>query len=352
MNCVTLGTTIPNPEVLTTAFICCHIAFLSFNMTEKIKSPLEEALATLTDALALREKELDDREEKLKQYEKRLEADYSLAYGETTSSDVLHLNVGGTKTTVLRRTLTAIPGSMLATRFSGRWDDSLEKDKDGDFFIDQDFSLFNLMLTYLRNRSNGDDKYGLKSPELKDKTERFNFYRMVEYYGMTDGIYPTKLIAAHPNDSLEMVGPKKLSTNKWATFALALDGHSRKIKTFEVTLGEVQRFQIGWGYFSHFENDKEEDRGVGEVNASFGLDLTRSTLTYTRSGFSTGRESVDGLEHPAGTVVVSKDYGRLWFLNGELVYDASGTTDLINEKYEPHISIKGDIEITSIELDN
>ena len=57
-------------------------------------------------------------------------------------SDVLRLNVGGTCIDVLRRTLTSVEGSMLATRFSGRWDDSLEKDADGNFFIDQPIELF------------------------------------------------------------------------------------------------------------------------------------------------------------------------------------------------------------------
>jgi hypothetical protein len=38
---------------------------------------------------------------------------------------------------VLCRTLTSVEGSMLAAKFSGRWDDSLEKDADGNFFIDQ-----------------------------------------------------------------------------------------------------------------------------------------------------------------------------------------------------------------------
>ena len=52
-------------------------------------------------------------------------------------SEVLHLNVGGDLTAVLRRTLTSVEGSMLASRFSGRWDNSLERDRDGNFFIDQ-----------------------------------------------------------------------------------------------------------------------------------------------------------------------------------------------------------------------
>lgn len=149
-------------------------------------------MSNLTEALEQREKELDEREETLRQDEERFRAERSVAYGETTPSDVLHLNVGGTKTTVLRRTLTIIPGSMLASKFSGRWDDSIEKDKDGDFFIDQDFTLFNILLRCLRNRANGDAKYPFEEPALSEQEweQSVELKRMVEYYGLTDSIYP------------------------------------------------------------------------------------------------------------------------------------------------------------------
>lgn len=157
-------------------------------MPKKRKSRVNDALSSLTEALEQREKELDEREEKLRENEERFEAERTLAYGETTESDVLHLNVGGTKTTVLRRTLTAVPGSMLASKFSGRWDESLEKDKDGNIFIDQDFPLFSILLKYLRNRANGDAIFPvtpIKFPKLsKDQSDaRIDLFRMVEYYG-------------------------------------------------------------------------------------------------------------------------------------------------------------------------
>jgi hypothetical protein len=40
---------------------------------------------------------------------------------------------------------------MLAAKFSGRWDDSLEKDADGNFFIDQPIEWFQPMIDYLRS---------------------------------------------------------------------------------------------------------------------------------------------------------------------------------------------------------
>jgi len=91
---------------------------------EELQKALEESLKGLPDLLRKRAKALDDREAELKRTQKALEeANPSLG----TPSDVLNLNVGGTVISVLRRTLTSIEGSMLASRFSGRWDDSLEK---------------------------------------------------------------------------------------------------------------------------------------------------------------------------------------------------------------------------------
>jgi len=77
------------------------------------------------DALALalkkREKELDEREAELSKLSKRLESDITSIYGDTGPSDVIHISIGGQKIAILRRTLCSVEGSMLASRFSGRW---------------------------------------------------------------------------------------------------------------------------------------------------------------------------------------------------------------------------------------
>ena len=148
---------------------------------------------TLPQRLKKRELHLEEKE---REFERRVAAfEKETGYNvnmQQTHSDVLHLNVGGTVTSVLRRTLTSVPGSMLASRFSGRWDDSLEKDRDDNFFIDQPFELFLPMIDYLRAR-NTETPLGpeVTSPEFESETKRRNFVRMVEYFGMTPGIYPT-----------------------------------------------------------------------------------------------------------------------------------------------------------------
>ena len=89
------------------------------NKTNDTTPSYEEAISVLM----VREKELDARENQMKRNRQALDDDLLAADGnETSPSDVLHLNIGGTKTT-------SIPGSMLASKFSERWDDSIEKNK-------------------------------------------------------------------------------------------------------------------------------------------------------------------------------------------------------------------------------
>lgn len=165
----------------------------SLYLIVSIKATLENTLEALPQRLKERELLLEKREH---EFEKRVaafekETGYNMNM-QQAHSDVLQLNIGGTVTSVLRRTLTSVHGSMLASRFSGRWDDSLEKDRDDNFFIDQPIELFLPMIDYLRAR-NTETPLGpeVTSPEFENETTRRNFVRMVEYFGMTPGIYPT-----------------------------------------------------------------------------------------------------------------------------------------------------------------
>lgn len=149
---------------------------------------IDKTLADLTDLLKKKQISLQKREQELEKKTAALEKDRSSLLMDKSPCDVLHLNVGGTIIAVLRRTLTSVEDSMLASRFSGRWDDMLEKDRDGNFFIDQPIELFLPMVNYLRAKS-CETPLGppVKSPQLKSYDERQDFYRMTEYFGMTLG---------------------------------------------------------------------------------------------------------------------------------------------------------------------
>ena len=109
-------------------------------------------------------------------------------------SDVLRLSVSGTKIDVTRRTLTIVGGSMLAAKFSGNWDDNLERDTEGNIYIDQSPHLFLKLIEYLRHRANeGSDSPPVESPRFEEDKDNQDFYRMVCYYGMKDDIFSVAL---------------------------------------------------------------------------------------------------------------------------------------------------------------
>ena len=163
------------------------------------EAALDEALTNLPNLLAKRLKLLDQREEERKMSSDRLEKEKAnLGCGD--ASDVIYLNVGGTLMATLRRTLTYVEDSMLAARFSGRWDESIEKDKDGNFFIDQPIELFLLMIDFIRNKQNQTPLIEApQSPNVNDFVNNrhkmyTDFTRMVEYFSATPGIYPVELV--------------------------------------------------------------------------------------------------------------------------------------------------------------
>ena len=79
---------------------------------------------------------------------------------------------------VLRRTLTQFEDSVLAAQFSGRWDDSMEKDRDGNMFVDQDPENFMLLINYLRLRMNNQARH---VPQRHLPKPTYSFCYMLEY---------------------------------------------------------------------------------------------------------------------------------------------------------------------------
>jgi BTB/POZ domain len=121
---------------------------------------------------------------------------------EPSGMDVIHLNVSGKKIAVLRSTLTILEGSMLAARFSGSWDDSLEKDKEGNFSINQPPDLFLLMIDFLQCAVNASTTSGAipfpSTADFNGDITRFQkFADMVELYGMAPVVLPTTIEVVH-----------------------------------------------------------------------------------------------------------------------------------------------------------
>lgn len=166
---------------------------------------LDEALTNLPNLLAKRRKLLDEREKELKKAADKLEQEKA-SLGSGDASDVIHLNVGGTLMATLRSTLTYVEGSLLASRFSGRWDDTIAKDKYGHFFVDQSFELFQLMIDFIRSKQNhkNDSAIAPEPPSLSDfannQRKYDDFKLMVESFGIDSVFFSPEPDSEQPNE--------------------------------------------------------------------------------------------------------------------------------------------------------
>jgi BTB/POZ domain len=183
--------------------------------------------------------------------------------GEASTRDVLHLNVSGKLVAVLRSTLTCLEGSMLAAQFSGRWDDSLEKDRDGNIFINQPADLFVPMIDYLQRMGNSspvaEATRFLTVTDFGGSTDRFeDLANMVEHYRMTPLVLPPTIYfageadeegcwvclqnLAHKDSYVKdvRIGGHHVEARESSLFRLATQSRdTRRIRSFEVTIGNI-----------------------------------------------------------------------------------------------------------------
>ncbi|RLU16359.1 hypothetical protein DMN91_012119 [Ooceraea biroi] len=91
---------------------------------------------------------------------------------EDSVSDIVHLNVGGTRFSTSRQTLSWIQDSFFTALLSNRIDS--HKDESGALFIDRDPKLFSIILNYLRTKD-----IDLKTVDIRTLRHE------AEYYGIT-----------------------------------------------------------------------------------------------------------------------------------------------------------------------
>ena len=112
---------------------------------------------------------------------------------EVSDNDIIELNVGGHKLSTKRSTLCQVEGSLLASMFSGRWEDSLERDKDGAIFFDFNPQYFLVILEYLRAKKIATPEHPAPLPKVaEDQAESFN--NLLGYLGLSDEIVPAEKV--------------------------------------------------------------------------------------------------------------------------------------------------------------
>ena len=122
---------------------------------------------------------------------------------EVSDDDIIHLNVGGQKFSTTRSTLCQVEGSLLATMFNGRWEDSVKRDKDGVVFFDFNPEHFSWILDYLRVKKISSPENPAVLAEVP-KNQMKNFNTLLEYLGLTDEILPTSSTEVVQNEKFNV----------------------------------------------------------------------------------------------------------------------------------------------------
>ena len=123
-----------------------------------------------------------------------------------SNDDIINLNVGGTKLTTLRSTLCQVEDSLLATMFSGRWEDNIKRDQDGAVFFDFNPQYFILVLDYLRAKKIATPQNPPPLPKVpEDQEESFN--SLVQYLGLSAEItVPREITISSKGEKFSIYG--------------------------------------------------------------------------------------------------------------------------------------------------
>jgi hypothetical protein len=143
---------------------------------------------------------------------------------EVSDNDIIHLNVGGHKLTTKRSTLCQVEGSLLASMFSGRWEDSLERDQDGAIFFDFNPQYFVVILDYLRAKKIATPENPAPLPKVAEDQAK-NFNNLLEYFGLSDEIVPAEKV---PSEKFSQHSSNVVTLQEGGTVAVhgPNDGHS------------------------------------------------------------------------------------------------------------------------------
>ena len=242
---------------------------------------IEKVMGQLQEMLESKKKSLDEREESFSRRVRLFEEDHPKS---GKDSDVLHLNIGGsTNIAVLRRILTQFEDSMLASKFSGRWDDSIAKDKDGNFFLDHDPTEFLKLINFLRmvdQKSRADLHVPVPIADI-------NFCWLLEYYGLMLSVYPPRWYVIEHTQGTTIQRPSRpgdpfvLNAKHQSTFALRLERMPDMCASLLVIFEKGSTGEASWG-----SGSASIGAGIyGSGKASFGAASYGSgrALSITRS---------------------------------------------------------------------
>eukprot|EP00743_Colponemidia_sp_Colp-15_P010811 GILK01011955.1.p1 GENE.GILK01011955.1~~GILK01011955.1.p1 ORF type:complete len:339 (+),score=28.38 GILK01011955.1:39-1055(+) len=125
-------------------------------------------------------------------------------------NDVVSINCGGHILMAKRATLCSVSGSVLASMFSGRWEESLEKDDKGNVFFDFNPDCFIKIVNYLRLRLIEDPAHSLPAPEIPPSL-RAEFKAVAQYLGLEDIFRPKQLLKFEATQNVRLAEDGRLA---------------------------------------------------------------------------------------------------------------------------------------------
>mmetsp|Transcript_47613 Transcript_47613/g.57348 ORF Transcript_47613/g.57348 Transcript_47613/m.57348 type:complete len:363 (-) Transcript_47613:535-1623(-) len=321
--------------------------------------------------------------------------------------NIIKLNIGGEKiVTTKRSTLMVADGSVLEAMFRGSWDESLDRDENGNVFIDQSPDLFLPLLNYMRAcRDESPNGPRARPPQYLGPP----FDTMIEYYGMTKFVYKLELrVLSMPPPRGAVITSKcnewsVSSPHEWVTLDLNEIGHNKRITKFTVIMGKFSHARIGWrdtaedfpAYDKRPQNLEpshiiKPPKGVGDFKGTIGFECVTGKEDYPclYSNGETGNEGyivgfpldpmdLSPLEPMDSSETVCVEQGTkiecflanpternklyqterpAWALNGSLLDDFF-TWEPFTWGWAPKgtalpcISIQGDVKIVDVEYD-
>ena len=163
--------------------------------TEEERSGVRQHFDSLTTALQNEFKKLESKKKEVEEHESALEKEKNQMQSVVADDDIIYLNIGGETMHCSRSTLCQVKGSLLASMFSGRWEDRLKKDKHGNVFLDFNPSCFKVILNYLRAKRIESPPRMAKKP-TPPPNEDDNFWNLAHYLGLVEEMQSYSVINA------------------------------------------------------------------------------------------------------------------------------------------------------------
>lgn len=279
----------------------------------------------------------------------------------TSDDDVFCLNVGDTKMHVKRRTLKA-GGGLLETMFSGRWDENLSRDSDGNVFLDHRPEVFAILILFLRDKAHETtSEIPVGSPKVEDSLKA-SFYQLVNYYGLTSVVYQVcicspcaplfnRIYAGGPRykngKPMHIFTGMQVSFDEWYQgVCVPIKENIRRFDTFEVVVGNCKRLELGW---AALRGGCEGDELNLENRVALCVERSSTKLVRHNKRSKEVRVFPPGTAFSKGSVIRVEGCTKL-FVDGKPLCLYASPNSMPPSELFPYLGLEGDVVISAIEF--